>query len=248
MRPFIAAANWKMNKTPQEAESFLREFLQLLKPAVHQIVIIFPPALACETVSRLLKATPVQWGGQNCHFETKGAFTGENSPQTLKAMGAASALVGHSERRTLFAESDQLLAKKLKALQDLDLTPMLCIGETLSEREAGHTFRVLEEQLNSDLSAVNWQKPLHIAYEPVWAIGTGKVAMPEQVVEAHAFIRSHLGRLCGRTAEMIPILYGGSVKTDNASELARLENVDGFLVGGASLEAKSFAPIAASRI
>ena len=169
-----------------------------------------------------------------------GAYTGENSMQTVKDISGKWILIGHSERRQFFSEADSLIAKKIKAAQELDLKPMLCIGENLSERESGKTFSVLENQIQQGLALLNKNKFISLAYEPVWAIGTGKVAEPQQVVEAHLFIRK---TLMAMSVLQCPILYGGSVKSDNASTLIKIDNVDGFLVGGASLDVQSFLDI-----
>jgi triosephosphate isomerase len=238
LKPFIVAANWKMNKSPDDAEIFLKEFKA---PAAAQAV-IFPQALCAERVSRWIPAG-VQWGGQNCHFEKAGAFTGENSPEILKKMGASWVLVGHSERRTLFEESDETAAKKIKAAQGCGLIPMLCLGETLMERDEGRMQAVIERQLREGLKLADFAQPLAVAYEPVWAIGTGRVASTEQVGEAHLFLRRILKNLTGAA---VPLLYGGSVTPQNCGELSRVPEVNGFLVGGASLKADAFAAIAAS--
>jgi triosephosphate isomerase len=241
----IFAANWKLHKTPRETREFFRQWKERASglPPTSQVV-FFPPAISLEATSQELSGSRFQWGAQNCYFEDKGAFTGENSPAVLKDLGARWALVGHSERRQIFGETDELLAKKTRKIQDLGMTPMLCVGELLAEREAGKTLEVLRRQLEKGLATANKQAPLAVAYEPVWAIGTGKVAGPEQVKEAHAFLREEISRL-GFSAQT-PILYGGSVKADNAKGLIELPHVNGFLVGGASLEVESFLAIANS--
>jgi triosephosphate isomerase (TIM) len=182
-------------------------------------------------------------GAQNCYFENKGAFTGETSPEVAKELGCTYVLVGHSERRQIFGETDELLAKKVAVVQRLGMTPMLCIGELLEQRESGQTYSIVRNQLQKGLASVDFEKPLTVAYEPVWAIGTGKVATPAQVKETQGQIRSILYELGGKAHEETPILYGGSVKPDNAEELARLKDVDGFLVGGASLDPDTFGKI-----
>ncbi len=242
MRKPICAGNWKMYKSPAEAETFFAALLPELKSAVSAEVLFFPPALVCETVARKTKGTSVKWGIQNSYLEGKGAFTGENSAEVAKEMGAAYVLVGHSERRKIFAEDDKLLGKKMAFVHSLNLVPMLCVGEDLSEREAGKTNEVILRQLDQGLSLADLSKPFVIAYEPVWAIGTGKVATPAQAEEAHFVLRERLGKLGPQTR----ILYGGSVKPDNAPVLAQQENIDGFLIGGASLDAKSFSQILAA--
>ncbi len=240
-RTFIAAANWKMNKNPNDVEAFFLE----LKLAPHAgLVVIFPPALLAQSVQKYIpKKDYFQWGGQNCYFEKSGAFTGENSPEALKNMGAAWVLIGHSERRTIFSETDDMIARKVKAAQDAGLKPMLCLGETLAEREKNQTDQVIERQLKEGLKLADKSKSVAIAYEPVWAIGTGKVASPDQVHQAHKFLRQALKKIWPM-AEETSVLYGGSVTPQNCAELAKIEDVDGFLVGGASLKPESFAPIA----
>jgi triosephosphate isomerase len=235
----IFAANWKLFKTPNQTRDFLNQFL----PEASNIdgeVVIFPQASSWEAASNLLKNNKISWGAQNTYFEAQGAFTGENSAQVLRELGGKYVLVGHSERRKIFCENDELLAKKVNHVLSLGLVPMLCIGETLEERERNKTNEVNERQLKSALQGVNSSAPLVVAYEPVWAIGTGKVATPEQAEEAHQFIKKVLKNL-GFTDT--PVLYGGSVKPDNAQELLSRPGIDGFLVGGASLEPKSFLAI-----
>lgn len=248
MRGFIAAANWKLNKIPLEAEEFFRGWKSLEGPHRKSSIIVFPPALCAETVARLAGLSHVQWGGQQASTEKQGAFTGENSVDTLSKMGATYLLVGHSERRHLYNETNLDCAKKVLLAQTLGLIPMLCLGETLADRKAGKTNAVLGEQLTSGLSVAIKEKPLTIAYEPVWAIGTGVVAEPDQVREAHAFIREQLIQLRGpELAESTPILYGGSVNAQNCKGLAQIPNVDGFLVGGASLDPVTFSQVAGAR-
>jgi triosephosphate isomerase len=244
----IVAANWKLNKNPKEAADFCNELKQKASGTGPQLV-IFPPALVAWNVAQI--QGPYSWGLQNSYFEAQGAFTGENSVAVAKDMGASWVLIGHSERRTLFAETDSDTAKKIKAVWSQGLSAMLCIGETLSEREAGQTLQVLKKQLQSSLQS--WKEdikpasflktPLCIAYEPVWAIGTGKVATSAQVQDCHAAIAGFLSELGFNSS--LPILYGGSVKPENASELSSLPHVSGFLVGGASLKVDSFLAIAA---
>ncbi len=243
MRKKICAGNWKMYKTSAEAGEFFDSILASLKEKPNGAeVLIFPSALVCESVAKSVQGSAIQWGIQNSYFEAKGAFTGENSAEVAKSMGATYVLVGHSERRKIFGEVDSFLAKKVAYVQSLGLTPMLCVGEDLSEREAGKTNDVILRQLDEGLKSADTKKPFVIAYEPVWAIGTGKVATPEQAEEAHVTLRERLGGL----GESTRILYGGSVKPDNAGELASKKNIDGFLIGGASLEAKSFLQILSS--
>ena len=245
-KQFVLAANWKMYKTPAETEKFFRDFLPLEKNFSEQFkTLFFIPALNMASAAELLQGAKSLWGGQNIYFENEGAFTGENSPKVLKEIGAQICLVGHSERRSLFAETDQDCAKKIKAAQALGLVPMLCVGESLAERQAGQTFKVITEQLKNSLAHFDTEKKIYIAYEPVWAIGTGKVATCQQANEAHLILRKFLAQTYSNDlAEAIPILYGGSVKPENAQELANQPHIDGFLVGGASLKVDSFAQIA----
>jgi triosephosphate isomerase len=240
MRSFVVAANWKMHKNPVEAAAFFKTFLAENRDLPAQ-AIFFVPAIDLYVAAESLRGTSVGWGAQNCHFEFKGAFTGENSPQTLADIGAGHCLVGHSERRAFFHETLLDTAKKLKSIQECGLVPMLCVGESLEQREAGETEAVILSQLREGLSLRIANRPFMIAYEPVWAIGTGKVATPRQAGEAHSFLRQALSGMGGaELAEKTCILYGGSVKPDNAAEISAEKDIDGFLVGGASLEAASF--------
>lgn len=242
MRKFVVAANWKLNKSPREAEAFFKTFLPKAADASKEkTLVFFVPAIDLTVTEQALRGSQVKWGAQNCYFETKGAFTGENSPAVLAEIGAPYTLVGHSERRALFHETDEETGKKVKALHAVGITPMLCVGESLAERENGTTNEVIVRQLRAGLAHRDASKPVTIAYEPVWAIGTGKVATPAQANEAHAVLRQALVEIGGAAlAEQTPILYGGSVKPDNAQEIAGQKEVDGFLVGGASLEVDSF--------
>lgn len=247
MRAFVIAANWKMHKSPREAAEFLKSFIPKLeasaamKDAAARKVIFFVPAIDLNVVAEALKPTKIGWGAQNSHYELKGAFTGENSPAVLAEIGAPYVLVGHSERRAIFHESDVETAKKVKTLQSVGITPMLCVGESLTERESNSTSEVIVRQLRAGLSERDSAKSFMIAYEPVWAIGTGKVATPEQANEAHSVLRKALREIGGSAlADATPILYGGSVKPDNCAEIAKQSEIDGFLVGGASLEVDSF--------
>lgn len=241
------AANWKLFKSPNEARSFFEAFHKRNTNKTDE-VIFFPSAMSLEATQQMLRGSSVRFGAQNVYAKGSGAFTGENSAEVLKGMGARYALVGHSERRQLFGEADELLAQKVSYIASLGLTPMLCIGETLEQRKAGQTVDVCRRQLEGGLKQVQPSQfakaqDLVIAYEPVWAIGTGVVAAPEQVQETHAEIAKILKNMGFNHA---PILYGGSVKPDNAKELIRIAHVDGFLVGGASLEVESFAKICES--
>lgn len=248
MRRSFVAGNWKMNKSPKET----REFLKSFHPSTQKEVVIFVPALvlsaaldvvaAGSAATGLGKSAQVKIGIQNFHFEKKGAFTGETSPEVAHSMGATWALVGHSERRSLFHETDEDTKKKVALGLECGLSIMLCVGETLSERESGRTNEVVERQLAAALGAsMDWSR-IAIAYEPVWAIGTGKVATPEQASETHTHIRLWLKQNFGdAVSENTSILYGGSAKPENFLEIAAKPNIDGFLIGGASLDVASLA-------
>ncbi|MES2965779.1 MAG: triose-phosphate isomerase, partial [Bdellovibrionota bacterium] len=229
-----------MNKSPAEAIAFFKTFLPKLeasgvcKDSKHRKAIFFVPAIDLWVTHEALRGTNVGWGAQNCHHEMKGAFTGENSPQVLAELATPYTLVGHSERRAIFHETDAETAKKVKALHAVGITPMLCVGESLQEREANQTNEVIVRQLRAGLQDRDTTKRVIVAYEPVWAIGTGKVASPEQAGEAHSVLRKALVSIGGSAlADATPILYGGSVKPENSAEIARQTDVDGFLVGGA---------------
>lgn len=243
---FVVAANWKMYKSPREASEYLKSFLpQTSNLPANRKVIFFVPSVDLWVAQELLRATDIGWGAQNCYFAEEGAFTGETSPKVLAEMATPYTLVGHSERRTLFGETDEMVAKKIQTLHKLGITPMLCVGETLQEREAGKTEEVIRRQLKQGLSLRDTSKDILIAYEPVWAIGTGKVASTAQAVEAHLVLRDELRQIDGnKFATGTPILYGGSVKPDNAPDLAAQKEINGFLVGGASLKVDSFLELA----
>lgn len=229
---FYCIGNWKMHKTPQEAKTFLQT--QKLKSTPKTILVGFAvPSLVGQSASEALKDSSVLWGGQNCYSEKQGAFTGETSPYVLKEMGASFCLVGHSERRQVFLETDEMIGNKVKAVQDNGMTPLLCIGETSEDRKWNRTEEVVLSQLRQGLAKADTKKPLWVAYEPVWAIGTGQVATLEQVEHAHKFIHRFLVE---NFRGGVPVLYGGSVKPDNAGAISKLESVNGFLVGGASLD------------
>ncbi len=241
----IFAANWKLFKSPKETRQFFSDWKIQTGNSLTSEVIFFPPTTNLEAIAQSLENTSgVSWGAQNCYSEIKGAFTGEVSASVLKEMGARYVLLGHSERRSLFQESDAIIAKKIALVQSLDLVPIACIGESLSERQAGKTIQVLKSQIEKSLSLVDLKKNLVIAYEPVWAIGTGQVATAAQVQETHLEIQK-ITSMMGFT-QKIPLLYGGSVKPENSKELISLPHVDGFLVGGASLEVSSFLQICKS--
>jgi triosephosphate isomerase len=240
--PFIAA-NWKMYKTVHEAVAFIKEFRKLAD-AVHDVeIVVAPPFTALRPVVEAAHASSIGVAGQNLHWEREGAFTGEVSAAMLKEAGAEYVIIGHSERRRLFGETDQTVNRKLVAAVGAQLTPIVCIGETLEERDANQTLSVLDRQIKVGLDGLTADQiaALVIAYEPVWAIGTGRNAMPVQAGEAHAHIRSRLRQWFGGVAaDQCHVIYGGSVKPENIRDLAPLEEVDGALVGGASLEVRSF--------
>ena len=243
--PFIAG-NWKMNKGIEETKQFFQEFLPLIKSLDFNTrdVMIAPPFTSLFIASELIKNTKILLGAQNACWEKKGAFTGEISPSMLKEINVKYVIIGHSERRHIFGETNEIIAKRVKGVIEEGLCAILCVGETLEQREKGITFLVVEEQLKEGLKYINdkiTEKNLIIAYEPVWAIGTGKTATPEQAEEVHVFIREILSKLFGKDlSEKIRIIYGGSVKPDNIKELISQPNIDGVLVGGASLNPKSF--------
>ena len=243
MKGFVFAANWKMNLSLSEVEAFMSEFSQNLKLTDDSRVIIFPPSVFWREVQAGAHAN-IEWGFQNVHAQESGAFTGEISITMAADLGAQHVLVGHSERRTLFSETDAEIAEKIEAAQKHNLVPMLCLGESLEQREAGQTHDVITDQLSQGLAKANFSCPFMVAYEPVWAIGTGRVATPEQASEAHQVLRNHLVKLMGKEqAQFIPILYGGSVKPDNVQALSQQAEINGFLVGGASLKSESFLKI-----
>ena len=242
IRPFIAG-NWKMYKTVQESLDFVTQLKQALPSSLDRDVLIAPTFPSLYSVSELLKGTSIHLAAQNLHEAKEGAYTGEVSAAMLCSAGCDYVIIGHSERRTLFGETNATINKKIRAACEGGLKPIFCIGETLAERESGQTFSVLEEQLKEGLNSfeVSDIRHLIVAYEPVWAIGTGKTATPDQAQEAHAFIRSTLSSICGAEfASNCPILYGGSVNPGNISLLMAQPDINGGLVGGASLKVDSF--------
>jgi triosephosphate isomerase len=246
MRTPLFAGNWKMFKTVHEAVAFAKEFKAAVKDAVGVDIVLAPPFTAVHAVAEALRASNIAVAAQDMYWEREGAFTGEVSATMLREAGAEYVIVGHSERRRLFGETDVTVNRKMAAAIAADLTPIVCIGETLEEREGGSTLAVLDRQLKDGLDATTPEQvgDLVIAYEPVWAIGTGRNATAAQAQEAHAHIRNRLRQWFGAgTAEKCRILYGGSVKPDNIAELTREADVDGALVGGASLDVRSFGEI-----
>ena len=247
MRKKIIAANWKMNMTQSESEAFVTTFLREIGDLKEVEIVVIPPFTAIPKVSWLLgKIQNVKVGAQNMHWERGGAFTGEISPALLRDLFVRYVVLGHSERRALFGETDEIVNRKVRAAHEAVIRPIVCVGETLEQREKSDVEKVLSRQLRGSLADLE-AKELHetvIAYEPVWAIGTGKTATAEQAQEAHAFIRRTLRELSDdATAEKIRIQYGGSVKPDNARTLMSQPDIDGALVGGASLDPRSFAQI-----
>ena len=246
LKPVIAA-NWKLNHTPSDARAFLQRFLAQVPKLNDRTLVFFPSAITLTSVIEGLRERPEIWiGVQNVHAEAQGAFTGENSVLMARDVGARVVLVGHSERRHVFGETDGQTTKKMALVTQARLTPMLCVGETLEEREAGRTAEVVERQLAAGLAELEDAQigTIMLAYEPVWAIGTGRTATPEDASEIHGVLRQALvSRVGERAAAGIPILYGGSVNRGNASQLLAATDVDGLLVGGASLDADSWASI-----
>jgi triosephosphate isomerase len=246
MRRPIFAANWKMNKTVPEALAFAESLLPRLGEAdTLPDVVIAPPFVALERLRNALGGSPVALAAQNVSAEPEGAFTGEIAVRMLSDLGCRYTIVGHSERRALYAETSELVARKAVALQTAGIRPIVCVGESLEEREQGRTLDVVGDALAGSLAGVEAGdgEDLVIAYEPVWAIGTGKTATPEMAQEVHAFMREQLDKHYGGTAERIRIQYGGSVKPDNVRDLMAQTDIDGALIGGASLDPESFAGI-----
>lgn len=243
----VIAANWKLNHTPTDAKAFLQRFLAQSPKLNERTLIFFPSAITLSTVIDGLKERPEIWVGvQNVHTEAQGAFTGENSVLMARDIGARVVLVGHSERRHVFGETDAETTKKMALIAQARLVPMLCVGETLAEREAGSTAAVVERQLAAGLAELDDAQigGIMLAYEPVWAIGTGRTATPQDASEIHGVLRQALvSRVGDKVAAGIPILYGGSVNRGNAETLLAAADVDGLLVGGASLDADSWAGI-----
>jgi triosephosphate isomerase (TIM) len=246
MRKKVLAANWKMYKTPDETSDFFRAFLPLVSGHTRDEIVVCPSYISVATAIEAARGSNVAIGVQNVHWKADGAFTGEISAPMLLCLGVTHVIVGHSERRQYFGETDDTVNLRLKTALEAGLTPICCVGEVLEEREAGLTDDVLRRQCVRAFHAISAKKAakLIVAYEPVWAIGTGKTATPELAAEAHAVIRSEATEVFGEEfASNLRILYGGSVKPENASSLMAQEEIDGALVGGASLDPKSFAAI-----
>ncbi|MBL9200265.1 MAG: triose-phosphate isomerase [Opitutaceae bacterium] len=250
-RKKLIAGNWKMNKTPADGVALVRDIVAAVGKQTDVEVVVCPPFTGLETAGQALEGSTVKLGAQNMHHEASGAFTGEISAPMLRAIFTTHVILGHSERRTLFGETDELVNKKVLAALKNQLRPILCVGETLAEREAGATLKVVQTQTERGLEGVNKDSvgSVVIAYEPVWAIGTGKVATTEQAQEVHAFIRGLLARhFTDAVAQKVRILYGGSMKPANAPELLAQKDIDGGLIGGASLEARSFVELVTAAI
>ena len=246
MRKKLIAGNWKMYKNPDETRTFFRDFLPLVAGHTRDEIVICPPYIDLCAAVQATKETNVAIGAQDLHWEKEGAYTGEICPRMLLDVGCTHVIVGHSERRQYFGETDDIVNFKLKAALEAGLTPILCVGEVLEEREAGLTEDVLRRQCLRAFHALSTKKAgkLVVAYEPVWAIGTGKTATPQLASEAHVLIRGEAAKAFGQQfADKLRILYGGSVKPENVKALVAEEEIDGALVGGASLDPKSFAAI-----
>jgi triosephosphate isomerase len=246
MRKPIIAGNWKMNKTLSEAVDFVRQ----LKPLVADVrdieIIVAPPFTALQAISREIEGSTIELAAQDVFWEASGAYTGEISPIMLKDVGCRHVIIGHSERRQYFGETNESVQKKIKASLAMGLHPIICVGEALEEREAGRTFDMVKNQVIQCLEGFSpdEMERMTVAYEPIWAIGTGKTATPQQAEEVHAFIREQLAQITNRqVSEEVRIQYGGSVNPDNISDLMVQPNIDGALVGGASLKAESFSRI-----
>ncbi|OGC34427.1 triose-phosphate isomerase [candidate division WOR-1 bacterium RIFOXYB2_FULL_48_7] len=246
MRKPLLAGNWKMNTVLQESVQLAEALNKLVGDVNDRDILVCPPFTAINSVAEALRNSVIMVGGQDLFWEEKGAFTGQVSPKMLKSVGASYVIIGHSERRQFFAETDETVNKKLCAALANNLHPIICVGEMLAERENNTTLKVIEKQIKGGLKglAVGDAQRITVAYEPVWAIGTGKTATPEQAQEVHAFIRKLLVEMFDKpTAEIIRILYGGSVTPDNIKVLMAQADIDGGLVGGASLKADSFAKL-----
>jgi len=248
MRTPFVAGNWKMHKTLSEARTLMRRLGELWQPQWDGVnVAVCTPFTLLFPMGKEIDGTSIKLGGQNVYCKPEGAFTGETSPLMLRDTGCTYVIIGHSERRQHFGEGHDLLARKVTAAMEAGLEVIYCIGETLEQRESGRMQEVLNQQLDQVISPVVEASTLTIAYEPVWAIGTGRTASPEQAQEAHAFIRGRIGSIYdSAVAEGMVIQYGGSVKPANAAELMRCPDVDGALVGGACLVAEDFAAIIAA--
>jgi triosephosphate isomerase len=246
MRTPIVAGNWKMYKTVADAVKYVKEFRAMVKDVTGVEIILAPPFTALHAAAEAARASNIAMAGQDCYWEREGAFTGQVSAAMVREAGAEYVIIGHSERRTLFGETDANVNRKINAAFATGLTPIACVGETLDQRDRNETFDVLDRQITQGLDGLTGEQigQLILAYEPVWAIGTGRNATPQQAAEAHGHIRQRLRQWFGpEAAELCHILYGGSVKPDNARELVSQPDVDGALVGGASLDLRAFSEI-----
>ena len=245
MRQPLVAGNWKLNGNKQFIDNLLHGILSGLQDVKKAEVAVCAPYVYIPQVADSLKNSPIKYGAQNVSEYESGAYTGEISASMLQEFGCNYAIVGHSERRSIYGESDQQVANKFVAAQQAGIRPILCVGELLEERESGETEAVVARQLDAvvETAGIESLKDAVIAYEPVWAIGTGKTASPEQAQEVHAFIRQRLANSSAEVADLVQILYGGSVKADNAQSLFAQADIDGGLIGGASLDAKDFLSI-----
>lgn len=245
MRRFLIAGNWKMFLDHDGAVKLAKEIVESMPKQPQVDVAIFPPAVFIEAVAKAVEGSPITVGAQNMHYETEGAFTGEISSKMVLTSGGRVVIIGHSERRNIFGESDEFIQRKVKRALDDNLVPVLCIGEKLEQRQSGNTESVLVEQLSGSLRGIEiaTAEKIVLAYEPVWAIGTGVVATPEQAQDAHSFVRGWIRSKYGDIADNLRILYGGSVKAENAESLLMQRDVDGALIGGASLSSKGFCEI-----
>ena len=243
MRKPIIAGNWKMNKTPSEGVALVKELLPLVKNAECDVVVCVP-ATDLYAVGEAIKGSNVKLGAQNVHFAASGAYTGEISADMLKELGVEYVIIGHSERRQYFGETDETVNKRTLAALAAGLTPIVCVGESLEERESGKTEALLKKQVEDGFKGIEDITKVVIAYEPIWAIGTGKTATSEQANETIGYIRSEIARLFGKDAAgKVRIQYGGSMKPSNAKELMAMEEIDGGLIGGASLKAVDFSQV-----
>ena len=245
-RKKVIAANWKMYKTPAQAQEFVQAFLPQVVNHDRDEIVLCPSDTSLSVVIAAVTGSNVAVGAQNMYFADEGAFTGETSPLMLKAINATHVIIGHSERRQYFCETDETVNKKLLAALKHELKPIVCVGETLAEREGGKTDEVLLRQVRKAFEGITEPqcRQIVIAYEPVWAIGTGKTATPQMAAEAHAVVRKEIATVLGReAAHSMRILYGGSVKPENAIALMNEDGIDGALVGGASLDPQSFAKL-----
>lgn len=247
-RKKFIAGNWKMNTNVNEACKLAKDILDLLGNVTNVDIAICPPYTNLSEVSKIIKGTNIKLGAQDVYWEVSGAYTGKISCAMLKSVGVEYVIIGHSEQRQYFGETDETVNKKVKAALAAGLLPIICVGETITERKSGEMFKVIERQVRGAFKDISKENAIKctIAYEPVWAIGTGETATPQQANEAHIFIRKVLASLYDNGSQEIRIQYGGSMKPDNSGELLRQSDVDGGLIGGASLKADSFAGIVKS--